>query len=325
MVMTDIEPFVVDNDGRPDGFYAEIWDVVAAELGVDYDVVWVETFGELLPTVASGRADLAVAPLSPTAEREENFDFTSAVISSGPQFGYHERLVTRRSLFSAMFSSSIRNILLIALLGLLVLAHLIWLVERSRETDGESQDFDPRYLQGIWDGLWWSMVTVTTVGYGDKAPRSVAGRGIALLAMLMSLFLVGAIVSQVTGALQENRTEATTVTLDNVGERPVGVVAGTSFAAFVESQGVAVVPYRSQTEAFEAAQSGEIDLVVANPFALSDVGSRYGLVQTGEVLYEEFETFGLAQGSPWREPINRVLADLQSSGEVGAITARWID
>ena len=37
------------------------------------------------------------------------------------------------------------------------------------------------------------------------------------------------------------------------------------------------------------------------------------------VLYEEFETFGLAQGSVWREPINQVLAELQSSGEIAEI------
>ncbi len=47
VVMTEFEPFVFDDDGRADGFYAEIWDVVAAELGVDYDIVWVEAFSEL--------------------------------------------------------------------------------------------------------------------------------------------------------------------------------------------------------------------------------------------------------------------------------------
>lgn len=323
VVMTDFEPFVTDDDGRADGFYAEIWDVVADELGVDYDVIWVDTFGELLEVVEIGEAEVAIAPLSPTAAREVRFDFSSAVISSGPQLGYHERIAQRRSLLFALSSGAVRQILLFAILALIVLAHLIWLVERDR-TDEEGGDFHPSYLHGIWDGFWWATVTVTTVGYGDKAPRSVGGRIIALLAMLLSLFLVGAFVSQVTDVLSERRAESVVSSLAEVGDRPVGVIDGSSFAAFVESEGIATIGFDSQPELFAAIDRGDVDLIVTNPFALTSVGSDHGVVPTGSVLYEEFETFGLAQGSPWREPINQVLADLQASGEVEEIVNRWM-
>ena len=45
----------------------------------------------------------------------------------------------------------------------------------------------------------------------------------------------------------------------------------------------------------------------------------------GTVLYDEFETFGLQQGSDLREPLNQAIADLQASGEVDAIVDRWLD
>lgn len=324
IVLTELEPFVANDDDRPDGFYVEIWDAVALELGVGYDFIWADSFAELLDIVERGEADVAVAPLAPTATRETRFDFSSAVISSGPQLGFHERLVGDQSILRILFSRSVRQILFVALLGLVVLAHLIWLVERERD-DEEGSDFRPDYLRGIWDGFWWATVTVTTVGYGDKAPRSFGGRAIALLAMLLSLFLVGAFVSQITDVLAESRTAAPITTIDDARSYRVGVVGGSTFADYVAGEDIETVDFDSQAMLFDAVEAGEIDVMVTNPFALTALGPRHGVVPTGDVLYEEFETFGLAQDSPWREPINQALADLQASGEIEEIVDRWMN
>jgi voltage-gated potassium channel len=47
--------------------------------------------------------------------------------------------------------------------------------------------FDRRDVPTIWDGIWWSVVTVTTVGYGDFYPRTVGGRIIAMAVMLAGI------------------------------------------------------------------------------------------------------------------------------------------
>ncbi len=43
--------------------------------------------------------------------------------------------------------------------------------------------FDPA-IRTPWDGVWWAWETVTTVGYGDEAPSTVAGRLIAIALMI---------------------------------------------------------------------------------------------------------------------------------------------
>ncbi|MEM7337441.1 MAG: transporter substrate-binding domain-containing protein [Actinomycetota bacterium] len=321
VVMTELEPFVVNDDGDADGFYAEIWDEVAGSLGVEYDVVWVDSFGELLTTIDVGGAEVAVAPLAPTATREASYDFSAAVIGSGPQLGYHERSAENTSLLRALFSREVGSILLVAMIGLVVFAHVIWLVERR---DPANEDFESAYWPGVWDGFWWAVVTVTTVGYGDKSPKSNRGRLVALVGMLLSLFLVGAFVSQITSILELRREVPPATSLDDLGGRTVGVVEGTTFAAYVEGEGVITQPYPSQQALFEGVAAGEVDIMVANPFAIDALGSRYGVLPTGSVLYQEFETFGLAQGSPWREPINQALADLHADGEVEEIIDRWL-
>jgi voltage-gated potassium channel len=41
-----------------------------------------------------------------------------------------------------------------------------------------------------WDGVWWAVTTVTTVGYGDSIPRTDAGRVIAIVVMVVGIGFV---------------------------------------------------------------------------------------------------------------------------------------
>lgn len=316
VVTTEIEPFVFRDGDRPTGFYWEIWEDVAAELGLDVDVQWAASYPEMIEVVASGGADVAVAPLAPTAEREAIIDFTSAVVSSGPQYGVHERLRSPASLLRAVLASGVIRLLLLAVAGLVVLGHLIWLLERRHGND----HFAESYPRGVFDGVWWAAATVTTVGYGDTSPKSIQGRLLAMFAMLLSLFLVGAFVSEISRGIADEAP----VSVESIENRTVAVVADTTFADYIRSQGAETVAFASQGDAFDAVERGDLDVVLASPFAIAALGPDHDVQATGSVLYEEFEAFGVQQDSPLREPINGVLARLQAEGKVAEVIDRWL-
>lgn len=315
------EPFVVRSGDVPQGIMFDVWEQIAVELGWSYDVVWVETLDELAATVETDDVDVAVAPLSSTSEREERFDFTSAVVASGPVFGVHERTENPITLAGALFSRDILRLLMWSVLGLLILGHLMWWVDRR----SPHSDMSPGYLRGVWDGTWWATVTVTTVGYGDTSPKTTGGRVVAMLAMLGGLFLVGAFVSEVTSALQSGRATTVVADVGDLGDRPVAVVEGSSYAGYLDDRNVETVGYDTQADAFQAAADGDLDIAVADKFTLEAVGSSYGLRSTDDPLYSEFIAFGIVEDSPLQNDINAVLSDLHQQGVVHEIVERWTD
>lgn len=50
----------------------------------------------------------------------------------------------------------------------------------------------------VFDGIWWSFVTATTVGYGDISPSTPAGRVIAAILMIVGIGLIGSLTSTIT-------------------------------------------------------------------------------------------------------------------------------
>ncbi len=63
--------------------------------------------------------------------------------------------------------------------------------------------FDTRDFSSIGDGLWWSIQTVTTVGYGDIVPSNTVGRLIAALVMLTGIGFLSVITATITSTFVE--------------------------------------------------------------------------------------------------------------------------
>ena len=57
---------------------------------------------------------------------------------------------------------------------------------------------DRENFPSIGAGLWWSVQTVTTVGYGDNIPMNLVGRLVAVLVMLLGISFLTVITASIT-------------------------------------------------------------------------------------------------------------------------------
>ena len=78
-------------------------------------------------------------------------------------------------------SRSFAATLYLLVLALLISSSLIYVAE---------QDVQPEHFGSIPQAMWWTVVTLTTVGYGDIVPHTVAGKFIATLTALMGVCVV---------------------------------------------------------------------------------------------------------------------------------------
>jgi voltage-gated potassium channel len=64
--------------------------------------------------------------------------------------------------------------------------------------------------------LWWAIVTVTTVGYGDRYPVTAFGQGVAVLLMLTGIGLIGTLTATVASYFVQEKTNATDERLERI-------------------------------------------------------------------------------------------------------------
>ena len=105
----------------------------------------------------------------------------------GDVVGVWERIVREGNILKVGAASG-----LITLTG----AVLVWLLER---------DVAGTHIPDLETSLWWAIVTVTTVGYGDVTPITVAGRFVAACLMVTGIGTIGLLASSLASVLVLDR------------------------------------------------------------------------------------------------------------------------
>jgi len=316
-------PFAIKGaDGQWRGIAIELWQGIADDLGVEYELRETDLEG-LLTGLEDGSLDASVAALTVTAPRETRVDFTHPFYSSGlgiavPTGGTAGWLSALRGLVRPRFLAVVGS-----LAGILFIAGLlVWLFERRRNPEQFGDG-----VHGLGSAFWWSAVTMTTVGYGDKAPVSTGGRAVALVWMFASVIMISGFTAAIASSLTVARLGAKVQGPEDLPRARVATVTGSTSEAYLEDQFLRHESLATLPEALAAVADGEADAAVYDAPLLRYLTQRQegvGLQVLPQTFEPQLYAIALAQGSELREPINRALLERVSAPGWKAVLDRYL-
>lgn len=326
VVTKRLEPFVIYQDKDYVGFSIELWQKIAESLNMEYELYGVNTFAKLLDEVERGAADVAIAGISITVKREQVLDFSHAFFETGLQIMVREgsgsimgEVISK--VFSVIFSRELFYGISIFLVVLIVASHIIWVLER-----GHNPQFPQRYPQGLWHSVWWAVVTVTTVGYGDKTPRGNLGRLFGVVWILAGYFVFAYFTASVTTTATVQELHGRIDSPRDLFGKQVATVEKSTAADYLAGQGISAVKVGDVVQAYPLLESGTVDAIVFDAPVLQHYASSRGKgkVKVVGLLFQE-QNYGIALPfqSPYREKINIALLKLIESGVYQEIVDKW--
>jgi ABC-type amino acid transport substrate-binding protein len=214
---------------------------------------------DLFTGLSDGSLDAALSALTITAEREKQIDFTHPYFQSGLGIAVSRRSeggwwAVARRLVSADLLRML-GLLLILLFGTGV---LVWFFERRTNRE----QFGGGLARGLGSGFWWSAVTMTTVGYGDKAPRTLAGRLVGFVWMFACVVFLSGLTASIASALTVSRLESVVTGPQDLPRVRVATVSGTTSEAYLKSRRIASTALPTAADALDALAAGRVEAVV---------------------------------------------------------------
>jgi len=310
-------------DNQWEGFSVDLVKAVAQDMGVQVEF---REFSEVQLLVnALERGEIDVIPSLVVQERfEPVMDFSHSFMKSGLSIavpaesgGYRWERV-----FQGVFSEQILKAVGFMLLVSFAAGIIVWAFERRRN----SEMFGGGTVEGIGSGIWWAMVTMATVGYGDKAPRTIGGRMIALLWMIFSIVFIASFTANITTSLTLGELRGKVRGFPDLFHARVGSISDSQGFDFLSKHGIAVIPFQTFQEGLQAVANKNIDAFVQDELILKyQVKKEYpGRVQVlPGTLNEYFVSIALRKASPLRKTVNIALLQFMKTEKWTELVKRY--
>jgi polar amino acid transport system substrate-binding protein len=319
-------PAVMEQNGTLTGFSVDLWNAIAARLKVRTSYQVMPDVSHLEEALRSKNADLTVG-LFITSARDEVFDFSIPTLQAGLQIMVRdtgEKAGTANplsDLLHLLFSRTTVLWLGMALLIVLIPAHLVWLLER-RKSDGMLSDRN--YFPGIFEVIYWGLSSLTS--QAQTMPRHWVARALSIFWMFTSVVFVALYTAQLTTTLTVEQIRGAIEGPGDLPGKQVATVAGSTAVDYLRGQNAQVQEFATPDQMYKALLDKKVDAVVtAAPMLLYYAAHEgKGRVKT---VGPEFNTAPAAimvqLDSPLRRKINVALIKIRENGTYQQIYDKW--
>lgn len=304
-------PFVIKGeDGNWEGICFDLWNQISADLQIDYKVKEYD-LEHLLTAVENKEIDAAISPLTITSQRESLLDFSQPYFITGLSVAVKTKEEFNVFTFiKSLFSVQFLEVVLLLCVILFVVGLLVWLFERKKN----EEQFGGKAAHGLASGFWWAAVTMTTVGYGDKAPSTFGGRIIGFIWMFAAIIIISSITAGIASALTVNRLDTGIKSINDLYNHRVATVEASSSINFLKEKDIRFRTYKTAEEAVKQLYKGNIDAVVYDEPILKWLIHSNNYSDELRVLPQKLEPvyygFALPSDSKLREKINVELLNI---------------
>ncbi|XP_048584343.1 phosphatidylinositol phosphatase PTPRQ-like [Nematostella vectensis] len=143
---------------------------------------------------------------------------------------------------------------------------IIWALEHGRNKG----QFPNQVIPGIQEGVWWAIATMTTVGYGDRSPLSLAGRLFAVVWSLVGIIMASMLIASISSSLTITVVDEISSSGVTRGERIAAVMNSPEYnAAERVARGRAkFFSYPNITSLINAFQALNVTSIVVDPYTV---------------------------------------------------------
>jgi ABC-type amino acid transport substrate-binding protein len=315
-------PFVLPQVAAPEGFSVDLWSEVARRIHVEYTWMLLSTQTALLSALERGDADVAIAAITMTPEREKVVDFSLPYFDSGLQIIVRAQ---SENSFIATFQSipwqAIFQLVGITIVIVFLLANLVWLIERKRDPD-----FQKPYLRAIGEGLWVTMLIIATGEHGERGTAGVWKRILVPLMWLIGVVLIAQLTATVTSSQTVARLQSNIRGPDDLPGKSIGTVPGTIAADYLTQRGLPFVNVNSAADGMRMLMDGDVQAIVYDAPTLQYWAAKRGngaLAVVGPIFRPGKYGIAVANGSTLRKSINEALLAMYEDGTYEQIYGKW--
>lgn len=314
--IVEAPPFAMkDASGIWDGIAVRLWRHVAVDLGLTYQLQEMSP-PDLLASIVDSKLTAVVTAVA-SAEGERLADFSHPYYSSGLGIAVPaassapDWLTVAGNLLSWPFLKLVGLLVLV----LMTVGAVVWLCERR----DNREHFSEQPLRGIADGLWWAAVTMTTVGYGDKAPRTQVGRVLGGIWMFVALIVISFFTAHVTSTLTVSSLSGRVRGPEDLPHVRVGTLRDSAAQSQLRGDlGIAAGGYDTVGNGLDALALGDIDaFVLGEPILRYEAANRFQgrLEVIGSSFLRQDYVFAMPLNSSLRKDINESLLSYISTEE----------